>query len=156
MGLMVEAVVSSGFHVSMRVPPLLGDGWRDSEFQFDDSDDGFRASRSRVRRSCALEMTGRRTARDAGVEALPPTQRNLRAALALLRMGDARQASRFHPTRGPRNATLISSRELGIHRATVRKYLDAEGPPTRRPWEAPRRQHLIPWHPNRVTFMPAA
>ena len=25
-------------------------------------------------------------------------------------------------------------RELGIHRATVRKYLDADGPPTRRPW----------------------
>ena len=28
-------------------------------------------------------------------------------------------------------------RELGIHRATVRKYLDAEGPPTRRPWVGP-------------------
>ena len=28
-------------------------------------------------------------------------------------------------------------RELGIHRATVRKYLDAEGPPTRRPWAGP-------------------
>ena len=47
-------------------------------------------------------------------------------------------------------------RELGIHRATVRKYLDSEGPPSRRPWVGPRRQHLIPWHPNRVTFMLAA
>ena len=28
-------------------------------------------------------------------------------------------------------------RELGIHRATVRKYLAAEGPPTRRPWVGP-------------------
>ena len=28
-------------------------------------------------------------------------------------------------------------RELGIHRATVRKHLDAEGPPTRRPWVGP-------------------
>ena len=28
-------------------------------------------------------------------------------------------------------------RELGIHRATVRKYLDAEGPPTRRAWVGP-------------------
>ena len=28
-------------------------------------------------------------------------------------------------------------RELGIHRATVRKYLDAEGPPPLRPWAGP-------------------
>ena len=28
-------------------------------------------------------------------------------------------------------------REVGLHRATVRKYLDAEGPPTRRPWAGP-------------------
>ena len=28
-------------------------------------------------------------------------------------------------------------RELGIHRATVRKYLDADGHPTRRPWAGP-------------------
>ena len=28
-------------------------------------------------------------------------------------------------------------RELGIHRATIKKYLDAEGPPTRRPWAGP-------------------
>ena len=28
-------------------------------------------------------------------------------------------------------------REMGIHRATVRKYLDAEGPPTQRPWAGP-------------------
>ena len=30
-----------------------------------------------------------------------------------------------------------AERALGIHRATVRKYLDAEGPPTRRPWAGP-------------------
>ena len=46
-------------------------------------------------------------------------------------------------------------RELGIHRATVRKYLNAEGPPTRRPWRVLRRLHLIPWQHNRVTFLPA-
>ena len=28
-------------------------------------------------------------------------------------------------------------RELGIHRATVRKYLDSEGPPSQRPWVGP-------------------
>ena len=28
-------------------------------------------------------------------------------------------------------------RELGIHRTTVRKYLDAEGPPSRQPWAGP-------------------
>ena len=28
-------------------------------------------------------------------------------------------------------------RELGIHRATIKKYLDAEGPPTRQPWAGP-------------------
>ena len=28
-------------------------------------------------------------------------------------------------------------RELGIHRATIKKYLDAQGPPTRRPWAGP-------------------
>ena len=31
----------------------------------------------------------------------------------------------------------MSLRELGIHRATIKKYLDAEGPPTRRPWAGP-------------------
>ena len=28
-------------------------------------------------------------------------------------------------------------RELGIHRATIKKYLDAQSPPTRRPWAGP-------------------
>ena len=28
-------------------------------------------------------------------------------------------------------------RELGIHRGTIKKYLDAEGPPTRRSWASP-------------------
>ena len=28
-------------------------------------------------------------------------------------------------------------RELGIHRATIKKYLAAEGPPTRQPWDGP-------------------
>ena len=28
-------------------------------------------------------------------------------------------------------------RDLGIHRSTIKKYLDAEGPPTRRPWAGP-------------------
>ena len=28
-------------------------------------------------------------------------------------------------------------RELGIHRGTIKRYLDAEGPPTRRPWAGP-------------------
>ena len=44
-------------------------------------------------------------------------------------------------------------RELQMKRATVRKYLGAEGPPTRQPMVGPRRQHLIPWRPNRVTFL---
>ena len=51
---MVEAVVSGGFREAMRVPPLLGDGWRESEFHFND---GGSASRGHVRRSRALEMT---------------------------------------------------------------------------------------------------
>ena len=28
-------------------------------------------------------------------------------------------------------------RELGIHRATIKKYMDAESPPTRQPWAGP-------------------
>ena len=28
-------------------------------------------------------------------------------------------------------------RELGIHRGTVRKYLDSMGPPTQQPWAGP-------------------
>ncbi len=50
---MVEAVVSGGFRESMRVPPLLGDVWQESEFRFNDNHGGFSSSRSR-----ALEMTG--------------------------------------------------------------------------------------------------
>ena len=53
---MVEAVVSGGFREAMRVPRLLGDGWRESEFRY--SDGGFRRGESRVRRSRALKMTG--------------------------------------------------------------------------------------------------
>ena len=55
---MVEAVVSSGFREGMRVPPLLGDGWQESEFRFDDGHGGFKKGESRVSRSHALEMTG--------------------------------------------------------------------------------------------------
>ena len=53
---MVEAVVSGGFREAMRMPPLLGDGWQESEFRFDDG--GFSSSRGRVSRSHALAMTG--------------------------------------------------------------------------------------------------
>ena len=52
---MVEAVVSGGFREAMRVPSLMGDGWQVSEFQYSD---GSSASRGRVPRSRALEMTG--------------------------------------------------------------------------------------------------
>jgi hypothetical protein len=55
---MVEAVVSGGFREAMRVPPLLGDGWQESEFRFDDGHGGFSRSRGRVSRSRALEITG--------------------------------------------------------------------------------------------------
>ncbi len=55
---MVEAVVSGGFSEAMRVPLLLGDGWRESEFRFNDGHGGFSSSRGRVPRSRALEMTG--------------------------------------------------------------------------------------------------
>ncbi len=55
---MAEAVVSGGFRETMRVPPLLGGGWRESEFRFNDGHGGFSRSRSRVSRSRALEMTG--------------------------------------------------------------------------------------------------
>ena len=46
-------------------------------------------------------------------------------------------------------------RELGIHRSTIKKYLDAEGPPAQHPGRVLRRHHLLPWEPDRVTFMPA-
>ena len=55
---MVEAVVSGGFHEAMRVPPLLGDGWQESEFRFDDGHGEFSRSRHRISRSRALEITG--------------------------------------------------------------------------------------------------
>ena len=55
---MVDAVASGGFGESMRVPLLLGDGWRGSEFRFNHDYEGFSRSRSRVRRSRAVEMTG--------------------------------------------------------------------------------------------------
>ena len=86
---MVEAVVSGGFREAMRVPPLLGDGWQETEFRPNDGHGGPRRSRGRVPRSRALEMTGGRTARDAGVEALASTQRSRRVSLALLRMVDS-------------------------------------------------------------------
>ena len=55
---MVEAVVSGGFREAMRVPPLLGDGWQESEFQYNDGHGGFSRSRGRIARSRALEVTG--------------------------------------------------------------------------------------------------
>ena len=55
---MVEAVVSGRFRESMRVPLLLGGGWQESGFRFNDDHGGFTSSRSRVSRSRALEMTG--------------------------------------------------------------------------------------------------
>ena len=55
---MVEAIVSGGFREAMRVPLLLGHGWQESEFRFNDNHGGFHSSRGRVSRSRALEMTG--------------------------------------------------------------------------------------------------
>ena len=48
---------------------------------------------------------GGRTARDAGVEALAPTQRNRRAVLALLRMVDASGSPTFILTEPGRRRT---------------------------------------------------
>ena len=53
---MVEAVVSGGFREAMRVPPLRGDGSRESRFDFGDGD--HKSSGSLVPRSRALEMSG--------------------------------------------------------------------------------------------------
>ena len=53
---MVEAVVSGGFREAMRVPPLRGDGSRESRFDFGDGN--HKSSGSLVPRSRALEMTG--------------------------------------------------------------------------------------------------
>jgi predicted transcriptional regulator len=44
-------------------------------------------------------------------------------------------------------------RELGIHRATVKTYLDAEGPPSQNPGRLPSRRHLIPLQTNPGTFL---
>ena len=55
---MVESVVSGGFRESIQVPSLLGAGWRESEFRFNDGHGGFSRSRGRISRSRALEMTG--------------------------------------------------------------------------------------------------
>ena len=46
------------------------------------------------------------------------------------------------------------ARELGNHRDTVRRYIDAESPPTRGPRSHPQRRHLIPSRTKRVTFLP--
>ena len=54
---MVEAV-AGGFREAVRVPLLLGHGWQESEFRFNDYYGPFRSSRSRVSRSRALDMTG--------------------------------------------------------------------------------------------------
>ena len=44
-------------------------------------------------------------------------------------------------------------RELGIHRATIKKYLGSGGLQRGDLGPVQRRQHLIPWQPNQVTFM---
>lgn len=46
-------------------------------------------------------------------------------------------------------------RELGINRATVRNYLDAEGPRSGYPRQVPLFDHLKPRQPNRVTYLSA-
>ncbi len=55
---MVESVVSGGFCESIQVPLLLGSGWQESEFRFNDAHNGSSRSRGRIPRSRALEMTG--------------------------------------------------------------------------------------------------
>ena len=45
-------------------------------------------------------------------------------------------------------------RELGIHRDTVRKYIDADTPPTcGEPRQLLRHQHLIPSQTKQSTFL---
>ena len=78
---MVESVVSGGFRESIQVPRLLGAGWRESEFRFNDAHGGFSRSRGRISRSPRPRDDGRRTPRDAGLETLAPTQPNRRATL---------------------------------------------------------------------------
>ena len=72
---MVEAVVSGGFRESVRAPLLLGDGWRESEFRFND---GGLGSGGRIQRSRALEMTGGK--RRVTLEWKPWPRRNATAA----------------------------------------------------------------------------
>ena len=72
---MVEAVVSGGFRESVRAPLLLGDGWRESEFRFND---GGLGSGGRIQRSRALEMTGGK--RRVTLEWKPWPRRNTTAA----------------------------------------------------------------------------
>ena len=74
---MVEAVVSGGFREAMRVPPLLGDGWQETEFRPNDGHGGPRRSRGRVPRFHALEMTGGK--RKVRLEWKPWTRRNATA-----------------------------------------------------------------------------
>ena len=76
---MVEAVVSGGYREAIRVPLLLGGGWRESEFRFNDGHSGFSRSRSRVPRSRALEMTGGKL--NVTIEWKPWPLRNATAAL---------------------------------------------------------------------------
>ena len=77
---MVEAVVSGGFREAMRVPVLLGDGWQESGFRFNNDHGGFTSSRSRVSRSRALEMTGGK--RNVTLDWKPWALRNATAAPA--------------------------------------------------------------------------
>ena len=77
---MVEAVISGGFREAMRVPVLLGDGWQESGFRFNNDHGGFTSSRSRVSRSRALEMTGGK--RNVMLEWKPWAPRNATAAPA--------------------------------------------------------------------------
>ena len=74
---MVEAVVSGGFREAIRMPPMLGDGWLESEFRFNDDHGGFQKGESRVSRFHALEMTGGK--RKVRLEWKPWTRRNATA-----------------------------------------------------------------------------
>ena len=75
---MVESVVSGGFRESIQVPVLLGTGWQESEFRYNDGHGGFSRSRGRISRSRALEMTGGE--RHVALEWKPWPRRNATAA----------------------------------------------------------------------------
>ena len=45
-----------------------------------------------------------------------------------------------------------SGQKLGIHRVSIKKYMDAEVPQLDNPGWFPQRRHLITSQPNRVTF----